>query len=226
MPLKGSGEPDLHVIDEFDGGVGWLAYPEETMQRASHALSVDGDIWVLDPVDAPGVDDLVTSLEGDVAGTVVCLDRHRRDAVPIARRHDVPVYVPEWMTGVAAGLEAPVERFGGRLGGLSVIRVRDSSLPRWQEVALADEARGALFVPEAVGTSAYFRTAGECLGVHPALRLFPPRTGLGDLSPERVLVGHGSGVHERATESLATALARSRANAPRLYLQTVTALLR
>ncbi len=68
MAMKGSGDADLTVIDEFTDGVGWIAYPDETMERASHALSVDGDVWVLDPVDADGVDDLLADLEGKSPG--------------------------------------------------------------------------------------------------------------------------------------------------------------
>ncbi|QLG26087.1 hypothetical protein HUG10_00380 [Halorarum halophilum] len=226
MPMKASGEPDLQVVDRFDGGVGWLAYPDESMARASHALAVDGDVWVVDPVDAPGVDDLLADLDGDVAGTVVCLDRHSRDAAEIATRHDVPVYVPDWMTGVASELDAPVQRFGRELGGLSAIRVRDSTIPPWQEVALVDAESGTLYVPEAVGTSVYFLTRGERLGVHPMLRLVPPRRALGRRSPERVLVGHGSGVHDGAGAALETALRESRGNAPSLYLKTLRSFLR
>ncbi|QLG64100.1 hypothetical protein HUG12_17485 [Halorarum salinum] len=223
--MKASDEPDLTAVDRFDGGVGWLAHPEESMRRASHALSVEGDVWVLDPVDAPGVDDLLADLDGEVAGTVVCLDRHRRDAVAVATRHDVPVYVPDWMTGVAADLDAPVRRFGRELGGLEAFRVRDASFPPWQEVGLVDERSGTLYVPEAVGTSPYFLARGERLGVHPMLRLTPPRATLGGRSPDRVLVGHGVGVHEGATGALETALRGARTNAPGLYLRTLRSLL-
>ena len=223
--MKASGDADLAVVDEFDGGVGWIAYPDETMERASHALSVDGDVWVLDPVDADGVDELLAGLDGEVAGVAVCLDRHKRDAATIATRHDVPVYVPDWMTGVASKLDAPVERFGRELGGLRAITVRDSSLPPWQEVALYDEDGGTLYVPEAVGTSSYMRTASETLGVHPMLRLTPPRRALGGLDPERVLVAHGAGVLTDGGRALAEALDSSRGNAPGLYVKSVRSLL-
>ena len=219
--MKGSGAAELAVVDEFDGGVGWLAYPDETMERASHALSVDGDVWVLDPVDADGVDDLLADLDGEVAGVAVCLDRHKRDAAAIATRHDVPVFVPDWMTGVAGKLDAPVERFGRELGGLRAITVRDSSLPPWQEVALHDEASGTLYVPEAVGTSAYMRTGSERLGVHPMLRLTPPRRALSGLDPERVLCGHGAGVPTGGARALATAVDGARGNAPGLYAKSL-----
>ncbi|MFC6785024.1 hypothetical protein ACFQFH_03965 [Halobaculum halobium] len=221
MAMKGSGDADLTVIDEFTDGVGWIAYPDETMERASHALSVDGDVWVLDPVDADGVDDLLADLEGEVTGVVVCLDRHKRDAAAIATRHDVPVYVPDWMTGVATKLDAPVERFGRQLGGLQAITIRDSSIPPWQEVGLYDEDGGTLYVPESVGASSYMRTGAETLGVHPMLRLFPPRRALSGLDPERVLCGHGAGVMEDAGRELAAALDSSRGNAPGLYAKAI-----
>ncbi|MEZ3168240.1 hypothetical protein ABNG02_12985 [Halorubrum ejinorense] len=226
--MKG-GEPDLHEIDRYDGGVGWIAYPDETMERASHAFAVHNEetdqdeVWVVDPVDAPGVDDLLDEL-GTVAGVVVGLDRHKRDCAEIAERHDVPVYVPEWMTGVAddLGPAVEIERFGSRLAdtGFEAIRIRDSSIPPWQEVGLFDGE--TLIVPESLGTGSYFRGDRERLGVHPMLRLTPPTTALSGLNPERVLVGHGVGVHERAAVAVEDALSDSRRKAPGLYAKTIT----
>ena len=43
MGMKADGEADLHEIDRYDGGVGWIAYPNETMERASHAVAVAND---------------------------------------------------------------------------------------------------------------------------------------------------------------------------------------
>jgi hypothetical protein len=216
MTMKG-GRAKLREIDRWDGGVGWIAYPDEGMQRASHALVTDGDVWVVDPVDAPGLDDLLAEC-GEVAGVAVCLDRHKRDAGTVATRHDVPVYVPGWMDGVASAFDAPVERFGAELGdsGYRVRRVRDATLPRWQEAALyrPDET---LLVPEAVGTASFFLAGAERLGVHPMLRPIPPRRALGDLSPERVLVGHGAGVFEDATPALTDALQGARRRIPKAY---------
>lgn len=220
MSLKGD-VPDLRVIDEWDGGVGWLAYPDEQMQRASHALLAGDDVWVVDPVDAPGVDDLLEGL-GEVRGVVVGLDRHKRDAAALARRHDVSVYIPAWMTGVANKVDAPVERFADHLAdsGYSTIRLRDSTLPPWQEVGLFDEETGTLVVPESVGTSEYYLARGERLGVHPMIRAVPPRRILCDLFPERVLVGHGEGVFEKAADALEDALYGSRRRMPALYAKT------
>ncbi|MFB6080805.1 MAG: hypothetical protein ABEJ81_07400 [Haloferacaceae archaeon] len=215
MPMKG-GPGDLTVIDRWEAGVGWIAHPEEGMQRASHALATDEGVWVVDPVDAPGVDDLLADL-GEVTGVVVCLDRHERDAATVARRHGVPVVLPAWMRGVAADLDAPTERFGDRLGETDyrALTVRDSSVPPWQEVALIDD--GTLYVPEAVGTASFFRAPGERVGVHPMLRPFPPRRVLGDLAPERLLVGHGEGILDGAASALRDALAGARRRAPAAY---------
>ena len=105
---------ELAEIDRFDGGVGWIAHPDEEMQRASHALEHEGEVWVIDPVDAEGVDALLAEF-GEVRGVVVTLDRHKRDAADVANRHDVPVYLPAVFEGVSEDLEAPVVRFGDEL---------------------------------------------------------------------------------------------------------------
>ncbi|WP_224336171.1 hypothetical protein [Haloprofundus halobius] len=221
MPMKG-GREDLCEIDRWDHGVGWIAHPDEEMKRASHALELDGDVWVVDPVDADGVDDLLAAF-GDVSGVVVGVDRHKRDAAAFARRHGVSVYVPDWMSGVARKLNADVKRFGRELGdtGVRALTVRNSTVPPWQEVGLYDESRGTLVVPESLGTAAYFLVEGERLGVHPMLRLFPPTRALSGLKPERILVGHGAGIHENATAALADALENSRKRTPSLYAKTL-----
>ncbi|WP_049985766.1 hypothetical protein [Halobellus rufus] len=227
MPMKGGDTDGYREIDRWDRGVGWIAYPEETMQRASHALvGDDGGVWVIDPVDAPDVDALLSEF-GDVAGVVVGLDRHKRDAAAFARRHDVPVFVPQWMTGVAEELDAPVERFDAELGdsGFEAFRIRDSSFPPWQEVGLSHPDDGTLVVPEAVGTVAYFCAPGERLGVHPMLRPTPPRRALSRFDPDRVLVGHGAGVMNDARAALREALANARTNLPGAYGRALKELL-
>ena len=228
MDMKAAGDPALHEVDRFDRGVGWITYPNETMERASHALAVPSDaetdapadVWVLDPVDAPGLDDLLAEC-GTVAGVVVALDRHKRDAATVATRHDVPVYVPSWMTGVADALDAPVRRFDRTLAdsGFETIRIRDSTVPPWQEVGLFDGS--TLYVPESLGTASYFRGSRERLGVHPMLRFTPPRGALGGLDPDRILVGHGVGIHDDAGAAIADALSNARRKAPGLYAKTL-----
>jgi hypothetical protein len=227
MTMKGGDRDGYREIDRWDRGVGWIAHPEEQMQRASHALLGDDDgLWVVDPVDASDLDALLSEF-GDVAGVVVGLDRHKRDAAALARRHDVSVHVPQWMTGVAAELDAPVERFGSELAdsGYEAFRIRDSDLPPWQEVGLYHPDGGTLVVPEAVGTVSFFCAPGERLGVHPMLRPIPPRRALSGYDPERILVGHGAGVSTEAGAALRDALDGARSNLPGAYGRALRELL-
>lgn len=217
MTLKASGEGDLQVSDRWGGGVGWFAHPDEAMQRASHALATDAGVYVVDPVDAPDVDDLVADL-GEVAGVVVLLDRHKRDAAAVATRHDVPVYVPTWMSGVAGELDARVERLGGELPGTAYEVRRLVNNRFWQEAFLYDGS--TLVVPEALGTSHYFLAGEERVGVHPMLRLTPP-TRLRDLRADRLLVGHGAGLHDDAGAAIEDAVDNSRRRTPSLWLRTL-----
>ena len=223
MPMKGSGPAtDFREIDRFDGGVGWIAYPDERMQRASHALVDDGDLWLVDPVDTEGLDDLLAEF-GEVCGVVVLLDRHERDAARLARRHDVSVHLPVWMKGLASDLDAPVEPVRTELADTGYRLQRLLDTPFWKEAALSNP-EGTLLVPEALGTAAYYRTEAERLGVHPILRAFPPRR-LRGLAPDRVLLGHGSGITTDASDALADALRGSRRRAPQLYARTARSFL-
>ncbi|MFB6121248.1 MAG: hypothetical protein ABEJ68_09055 [Halobacteriaceae archaeon] len=219
MPFKASGTPtEFEVIDRWDGGVGWVAHPEETMRRASHALATDEGVWLLDPLDAPGLDELLAEY-GEVAGVVVTVDRHGRDAATLANRHDVAVHVP---TSVPYAPDAPVEYVHSTVGDTDYRLVETVSVPGWREVALFDGE--TLVVGDAMGTAGHFVAATETLGVHPFLRLSPPR-GLRSLAPERILVGHGEGVMADATATLESALDGARRNFPRAMLGALRALL-
>lgn len=218
--MKGSGSAtEWEEIDRFDGGVGWIAYPEEAMRRASHAVAVDDKVWIIDPVDADGIDELLAEY-GDVAGVVVLLDRHKRDAAAFARRHDVSVWVPAFMDEVAESIDAPVERFRHDLAdtGYAAHELVDNRL--WQEAMLYSDETGVLVVPEAVGTTSYFRAGDEVLGVHPMLRMTPPES-LTRLEPDRLLVGHGHGIHEDVHEALVEAIEGSRRHTPHLLYKNV-----
>lgn len=219
MPFKASGSAtEWQEIDRWTGGVGWIAHPEETMQRASHALTVDGDVWVIDPVDATGIDDLLAEF-GTVKGVVVLLDRHQRDAETVARRHDVPVYVPSF---IDRRFSVPVEPIDDELAetGYRVIRVVD--WPGWREAALFDGE--TLVLADVLGTVAYFTVPGEPIGVHPMLRIAPPRR-LRDYRPERILVGHGTGISSEATPALNRALKTARRNLPRVWIRGLKTIL-
>ena len=204
-------------IDRWSDGAGWIAHPEEIMQRASHVLATDEGAWVVDPLDAAGVDDLLGEF-GDVAGVIVLSNYHARDAGVFADRYDVPVTLPEPMTGVADDLDAPVDRLavGDSLGDYELVEVaRNGSA--WQEYALYDGE--TLVAAESVGGADYLRAGDERLGVMLLTRLTPPREPLLDLSPERVVSGHGQGVHEDASEALEDALDNARRRFPRALVE-------
>lgn len=224
MPAKGSGLGTFEGTDAFEGGVGWIAHPGETMRRAGHALVGDGEVWLVDPVDADGLDDRLEEL-GTVAGVVVCFNYHRRDAAAIAARHDVPVCLPVGMTALSdADVAAPVERVEGRLGETDFYLREVARSRLWQEWALFDGA--TLYVPESLGTADYFVAPGERLGVSVMRRPLPPRSALGGLDPDRVICGHGEGVFADAAGELERALREARRTAPRMYLRHAPTLLR
>ena len=217
MPVKGTGLGSFVEIDAFDGGVGWLAHPEETMERAGHALFEGGDVWLVDPVDAEGLDDRLDE-RGRVRGVVVLYNYHRRDASAIAARHGVPVLLPAGMTALSdADVAAPVRRFEGRLGDTGYFLRPVTRNRVWQEWALFDGE--TLVVAESVGTAPYFLAPGERLGVSLARRPVPPGETLADVEPARVICGHGEGVATDAAGELRRALEGARRTAPRMYLR-------
>ncbi|PSQ20739.1 hypothetical protein BRD04_07595 [Halobacteriales archaeon QS_9_67_17] len=214
MSMKGSGQTEPRAVD-WDGGVSWIAYPEEKMQRAAHALATDAGVVLVDPVDA-AVEELYADL-GEVAGVCILLDRHERDVVTFADRHDVPVHAPAWMDGVPSDPGRSAEPLGDLLAdtNYAIEKVQNSSI--WQEAALVNEASGTLLVPEALGTAEYFRAGDERLGVHPMLRFTPP-TRLREFDVERVLAGHGVGVMDDGAAAVRDAVENSRRRAPAAYL--------
>jgi hypothetical protein len=220
VPAKVTNSPTGYkAIDRWEDGVGWLAHPGEIMRRASHALATEARVWLVDPLDAPGVDDLIAEY-GDVAGVVVLSNYHARDAAAFARRYDVPVTVPEPMAGLVT-FDAPVETVpvGDSLGGYELIEVAVDGIlgAEWHEYGLFDGE--TLVVGESVGAAPYLRAGDERLGVMLLRRLDPPRDALADRDPDRVLSGHGAGVHEDAAEALGEALDNSRRRFPRALLE-------
>lgn len=191
--------------DELGSGAGWafgwIAAEPAYMQRASHALADAGRVWLVDPVDVDGLDERVEAL-GAPAGVLRLLDRHGRDCAALAARYGVPLLAPP-----AAG---PID--GSPFVALGVV-----NLPGWRESAVWWPERRVLVVADALGTAPYFLAPGERLGVHPLLRLLPPRS-LRRLEPEHVLCGHGEGVHADAGPAFAEALATSRRRTPRWLL--------
>ncbi|MDF9744360.1 hypothetical protein [Natrinema salsiterrestre] len=210
---------DYRHIDEFDGGFGWLAHPDEAGLRASHALRGDeGGVWLFDPLEAPGIDDEIEAL-GEVAGVVVCSAYHARDADRFARRFDVPVSVPTWLERVPERIDAPLERFEGGLAD-SGFRVREvSPVPGWSEAIAYRRSDGTLYVPDLLGTAPPYLAGDERLAVYLLLRPVVPTGVFEGIAPERILLGHGTGIFTDAASVLGEALATARPGFPRALLE-------
>jgi hypothetical protein len=192
----------IAFCDETAFGFGWIAAEPALLQRASHALAAEGRVWLVDPVDGPGVEERVGGL-GEPAGVLQLLDRHDRDCAVLAERLGVPhLRLP--FAGVP----------GSPFEALKILNV-----PGWREVALWWEAERVLVCTEALGTVPYFCAPEDLLGVHPFLRLYQPRAlrdMAGGLTPAHVLVGHGEGLHgEDAAPALRRAVRGARRATPR-----------
>ena len=187
----------MQICDEMPFGFGWIAPEPQFMERASHALATDQGVYVIDPVDVPGVEPRIRAL-GEPAGVIQLLDRHGRDCWRFADRLGVPLH----RTPFAGVPGSPFQ----------LIRILET--PFWKEVALWWPQRRVLVTADALGTPDYYRAPGEALAVSPLLRLTPPRR-LSGLDAEHVVCGHGAGVHGPAARTaLADALGRARRRTP------------
>jgi hypothetical protein len=184
-------EIEVRFCDEFDEGFGWIV-DDELLKRCSHALVERGRVWAIDALAADGVEERIRAA-GEPAGVLQLLDRHNRDCRALAERLGVPHH------------QTPKEPIAG--APFEFIVLRDSRL--WREVALWWPERRVLVCADVLGTVGYFVAPGERLGVHPLLRLAPPRR-LGAVGPDVVLCGHGEGVLSEGAAVLADALAGAR----------------
>jgi hypothetical protein len=191
-------------VDEQEDCFGWLI--EESLQRTSHALLVDGGVWLVDPVDAPELEERIRAL-GEPAGVLQILDRHARDGATWSRRLGVP-------------LVRAYETLGG--APFEALRVLDNRL--WREVALWEPVSATLVCADALGTLSYFRVGEERIGLHPLLRFAPPRSLL-SVEPTRVLVGHGGGLHQDAAAAVRDTVAHGRRRIPGSIASAVRAVL-
>jgi hypothetical protein len=188
------------TFSDHAAGFTWIASDPAFMQRACHALVDDGRIWLIDPVDVSGLDGALHD-RGRVEAVVQLLDRHPRDCATVASRLGVP------------HLRLPTEMPDSPFEVAPVV-----SFPKWREVSLWWPATRTLVVPEAVGTASYFRATSDRLGVHPMLRLVPPRR-LRRFAPDLLLVGHGAPLSGPGTaEALSDALRTSRRRIPELIV--------
>ncbi len=212
----------LHVVDEWADGFGWLAHPDETGHRVGHAVRTradsEGGVWVLDPLDAPGLDDRLAAL-GEVVGVAVLSDYHARDAAAIAERYEVPVTVPAPLDRAADRVDGPVELVEGSLAGFDLQTVRP--LHAWTETVAYREADGTLYVPDYLSGHEKFCVGGERVGMPTFSRLVPPRDPFECFAPERILFGHGEGVTTDARAALADALDGARRRFPRALVSNL-----
>ena len=191
----------IRFCDETESRLRVDRLAAELLQRASARARSDGRVWLVDPVDGPGLEERVRPSASPPAssssstGTTATAPRSRRASA--SRTTGFP------SRGVPG----------------SPFEVRTVlSLPGWREAALWWEAERVLVCMEALGTSRYFRGPDEELAVHPFLRLHQPR-GLRDLArrlaPGHVLVGHGEGIHDGAAPALVRAVDTARRGTPR-----------
>jgi hypothetical protein len=178
-------------------GLTWL--DTDGLRRSAHAIRADGRVWFVDPFEDEVA--LSTAAElGQPTAVIQLLDRHNRDCARIAERLEIP------------RLRLPAEVPGSPFTVVSVV-----SRPWWREVALWWEQERTLIVAEAVGTIPAF-ALGRRLGVHPLLRLTPPR-GLASHSADRLLVGHGPTLESGADSALRDAMASARSDIPKFVLK-------
>ena len=185
----------VRFVDELADGFGWIE--DGSLSRTSHALAVDGRVWLTDPVDGEGVEERIRSL-GEPAGVIQLIDRHNRDSAALAARLGVPLHI------------APLSLPNTPFRFLPLLRGR-----WWKEVALWWPERRILVCADALGTVPFFRAGDERAGLHPFFRLKAPRalTGLG---VEHLLVGHGEGIHgEAAAAAVEHAVHTGRRRFPR-----------
>ena len=191
---------DLRFIDEFEHGFGWA--PEgDKLARTSHAVLAGEGVWLTDVLDGAGLDERIAALGPPVA-VIQLLDRHARDSAAVAERLGVPLH------------ETPMNDVeGAPFVVLPIVKRRF-----WREIALWFAEERILVCADALGSLGYFRAGDEPFGLHPFLRLFPPKK-LETLEPEHVLFGHGRAFHgPEAPDALRGALAKPRRRLPQALL--------
>jgi hypothetical protein len=187
----------VRIVDEFEGSFGWTPTEEELRRRTSHAVAAGGRVWIVDALDGEGIDGRIRQL-GEPAGVVQLLDRHSRDCRAVAERLGVPLHVTP---------------FGG-VDGAPFDVVRAIDVAGWREAALWFPRERILVCADAVGSASYFRAKGERIGVHPLLRLWPPKA-LARFEPRQLLLGHGEGLAgDEAAQALQAAIRSSRRRIP------------
>ena len=185
-------------LQRHELGITWTA--QGGTVRSAHAVVSGGRVWLIDPFEDEAALSAAAEL-GEPASVLQLLDRHNRDCQPLAQR-----------LGVA------LTRLPDRTPDTPFEVVPVISRKGWREIALWWPEQTALIVAEAVGTAPAF-AVGRRAGVHPLLRLTPPRRQLSAYAPERLLVGHGETIESDASAALKDALDHARSDIPRLLLK-------
>ncbi len=195
---------EITVVKRWENGFTWMAHPEAQMQRASHALENDGDVWLVDPLDGDDLDEHIAEF-GAVAGIVVLGSEHHRHADRLAGRHDVAIHLPSWFEAEAKDFDAPVSEFTDQLAetGFTVINLKDGF---WQEAGLYHPERRTLVVSDTFMTALFAARNGR-VELFPPARMSPPNDLLDGREIDRLLVGHGEPVFENTEERIQRALA-------------------
>ena len=193
----------MRFVDDLGYAFGWIAPEPPLLERASHAIALDGRVWVIDPVADDEALERVRAL-GEPAGVLQLLDRHNRDCRAVADRLGVPLHVVPGVVPPGAPFE--------------LVPVLDRR--RWHEVALWLPEQRLLVCADAVGTAPQFVAPGERLAVNPLLRLTPPRVLL-RYEPELLLTGHGAGILEDAAAAVRDAVVHARRRGPAWLAATV-----
>ncbi|MBI3971396.1 MAG: MBL fold metallo-hydrolase [Chloroflexi bacterium] len=210
----------VRLHGRFDGGFGWNAQPGEYLARSSTALAEGGKVWLIDPIRVPGLEDMWRRL-GELAGIVVTLARHDRDAGWLATLHGVPIYLPHSLGDVR--FDAHAERVDDRVPNspLRLIAVDGRGpIKWWRESAVWWPERRVLVTGDVLGNAGYFVLPEERLAVHP-LRRFSPPVELSALRPDRVYPGHGQSIAQGAAAAVEHAIRTSRSEALRAWWHVV-----
>ena len=221
MSMKIEQKVEAEFIDEWENGFGWIAKPKENMRRTSHAVVEDGDVYLIDPVDAENLDQKIDE-SGEVKGIILLFERHERDSEKLAERYDCPVYVPEWFE---RELDAEVKKISEKVPGTDweIHTVVESRMAN--EAAIYNEDNRTLIVADSLGTAKHLRGRGEKLGMSPLYRLNPPQKLL-DFESERIFCGHGEGIRENATVTMKDTISKGRGKTFSAYFNAFYHMLR
>lgn len=172
MPFRITTPADeVTIIKRWDHGLTWMAHPEAQMKRTSHALVVDTDVWLVDPLDGGMLDDELAEL-GAIAGVVVLGSEHHRHADRLAARHGVAIHLPAWFEESAKEYDADVIEFTEELAdtGFEAIKLKEGF---WQEAGLYHPDRRTLAVSDTFMTDLFTAQAGR-VELFPQLESIPP----------------------------------------------------